>query len=130
MDGRTAASEIRKLESHIDPHEDERPLRVDGRVPIFAVSASLYESDRSSLMQNFDGWLLKPLGGSIPICLYVAVANVRFQTSPGCGRCWVLWKIQANGRKRCINRVTGKGAATSGVSFPSRQSTRHWGVVG
>ncbi|WVQ93907.1 hypothetical protein IAU59_000985 [Kwoniella sp. CBS 9459] len=61
MDGRQAAKEIRKLEAKLPPHKDISPLRVDGRIPIFAVSASLYESDRGNLAQNFDGWLLKPL---------------------------------------------------------------------
>ena len=61
MDGRTAAQEIRKLEAASD-FTTTKSLRVDGRIPIFAVSASLYESDRSNLAENFDGWLLKPLG--------------------------------------------------------------------
>ena len=61
MDGRTAAKEIRKLESKISQPSDITPLRIDGRIPIFAVSASLYEHDRSNLAQDFDGWLLKPL---------------------------------------------------------------------
>ncbi|WWD22241.1 hypothetical protein CI109_106732 [Kwoniella shandongensis] len=61
MDGRTAAKEIRKLEAKLDPQPDIEPFRVDGRIPIFAVSASLYESDRSNLAEDFDGWLLKPL---------------------------------------------------------------------
>jgi CheY-like chemotaxis protein len=62
MDGKTSAAEIRKLEADLEPQNHISPLRIDGRIPIFAVSASLYESDRSSLAQNFDGWLLKPLG--------------------------------------------------------------------
>lgn len=62
MDGRTAASEIRKLEAGGTNQISIEPLRVDGRIPIFAVSASLYESDRSNLSEHFDGWLLKPLG--------------------------------------------------------------------
>lgn len=61
MDGRLAAQTIRELEAKLGPQDDIDPLRVDDRIPIFAVSASLYESDRSSLMQHFDGWLLKPL---------------------------------------------------------------------
>ncbi|WVF66288.1 hypothetical protein IAT40_001028 [Kwoniella sp. CBS 6097] len=61
MDGRQAAKEIRKLEAKLQPHKDISPLRVDDRIPIFAVSASLYESDRGNLAQDFDGWLLKPL---------------------------------------------------------------------
>ncbi|WWD05979.1 hypothetical protein V865_004064 [Kwoniella europaea PYCC6329] len=61
MDGRQAAREIRKLEAKLAPQTDIDPLRVDGRIPIFAVSASLYESDRGNLAEHFDGWLLKPL---------------------------------------------------------------------
>ncbi|ODO01841.1 hypothetical protein L198_02568 [Cryptococcus wingfieldii CBS 7118] len=65
MDGRTAAREIRKLErSESKPPSDITPLLVDGRIPLFAVSASLYESDRTNLSENFDGWLLKPLDSS------------------------------------------------------------------
>ncbi|KAE8542982.1 hypothetical protein D1P53_000469 [Cryptococcus gattii VGV] len=61
MDGRTSAKEIRKLEART-PHPDNiEPFKVDGRTPIFAVSASLYEDDRANLAENFDGWLLKPL---------------------------------------------------------------------
>ena len=61
MDGKTAASEIRKLESKPDFQQSTTSLRVDDRIPIFAVSASLYESDRGDLSADFDGWLLKPL---------------------------------------------------------------------
>ncbi|OCF33164.1 hypothetical protein I316_05209 [Kwoniella heveanensis BCC8398] len=61
MDGRQAAKEIRKLEAKLEPRKDINPLRIDSRIPIFAVSASLYESDRGNLAQDFDGWLLKPL---------------------------------------------------------------------
>lgn len=61
MDGFRAAEEIRKLESTINTLEGIDPVRVDGRIPIFAVSASLYEHDRGSLSKNFDGWILKPL---------------------------------------------------------------------
>lgn len=61
MDGRTAAQEIRKLEAKPDHQDSTDSLRVDNRIPIFAVSASLYESDRANLSQHFDGWLLKPL---------------------------------------------------------------------
>jgi len=61
MDGRTAAKEIRTLETTSSAPENVDPLRIDGRIPIFAVSASLYETDRNSLAEHFDGWLLKPL---------------------------------------------------------------------
>lgn len=61
MDGRTAAKEIRRLEAKPDHPNNTDSLRVDNRIPIFAVSASLYEYDRANLSQHFDGWLLKPL---------------------------------------------------------------------
>lgn len=61
MDGRTSAKEIRKLEAKPDHSDHPDSLRVDHRIPIFAVSASLYESDRDNLSADFDGWLLKPL---------------------------------------------------------------------
>jgi len=61
MDGKTAAKEIRKLEAKPDHQQSTNSLRVDNRIPIFAVSASLYESDRGGLSEDFDGWLLKPL---------------------------------------------------------------------
>lgn len=62
MDGRTSAKEIRELEARTPQPDDIEPFKVDGRTPIFAVSASLYEDDRANLAENFDGWLLKPLG--------------------------------------------------------------------
>ncbi|WVQ76469.1 hypothetical protein IAR50_006137 [Cryptococcus sp. DSM 104548] len=64
MDGRTAAREIRQLEIRNKPPPDTASLLIDARVPIFAVSASLYESDRTNLSENFDGWFLKPLNFS------------------------------------------------------------------
>ncbi|WVQ80993.1 hypothetical protein IAT38_003100 [Cryptococcus sp. DSM 104549] len=61
MDGKTATKTIRKLEAKGGLPTNLKALRVDGRIPVFAVSASLYESDRLELEQDFDGWLLKPL---------------------------------------------------------------------
>lgn len=61
MDGFEAAREIRRLEQVTPPPKDIDPVRVDGQMPIFALSASLYEDDRVHLGAHFDGWLLKPL---------------------------------------------------------------------
>ncbi|ORY31988.1 hypothetical protein BCR39DRAFT_504567 [Naematelia encephala] len=61
MDGRQAAHEIREREKTLVANPDIDPLRIAGQIPIFAVSASLYESDRGNLAKHFDGWLLKPL---------------------------------------------------------------------
>jgi CheY-like chemotaxis protein len=72
MDGRTAAKEVRKLEANLEPRDHVSSLRIDGRIPIFAVSASLYESDRQNLARDFDGWLLKPLGefAMVPVVVW------------------------------------------------------------
>lgn len=75
MDGRTAANEIRKLESKPDHTNHPNSLRVDNRIPIFAVSASLYESDRDNLSNDFDGWLLKPLDFSRVRVLLAGLQN-------------------------------------------------------
>ncbi|BEJ13265.1 hypothetical protein CspHIS471_0304390 [Cutaneotrichosporon sp. HIS471] len=60
LDGYGAAAAIRELETKTAASGIE-PLHVDGRIPIFALSASLYEEDRVNLGTHFDGWLLKPL---------------------------------------------------------------------
>jgi CheY-like chemotaxis protein len=59
MDGRQSAKEIRRLEATTGIKQG-RTIR--GHIPIIAVSASLYESDRFEMAEAFDGWLLKPLG--------------------------------------------------------------------
>jgi len=75
MDGKTAAMEIRKLEAKSDFQQSTTALRVDDRIPIFAVSASLYESDRGDLSADFDGWLLKPLDFTRVRDLFKALQN-------------------------------------------------------
>jgi CheY-like chemotaxis protein len=69
MDGRQSAREIRSLEAAgklpAAAHVGERLAhRLNGRIPIIAVSASLYEEDRADIAVSFDGWLLKPLSES------------------------------------------------------------------
>lgn len=59
MDGRQSAAAIRKLEETLS--EPSTSQRVDGRIPIIAVSATLKESERTKLGQHFDGWMLKPI---------------------------------------------------------------------
>lgn len=72
MDGHGAAREIRRLENELGFSSGKAdrldkngtvasPILIDDRIPIFAVSASLYEDDRVGMMEHFDGWLLKPL---------------------------------------------------------------------
>lgn len=61
MDGKQAAAAIRKYEELLDPHRVLNARRVDNRIPIIAVSATLLESQRVQLGVDFDGWMLKPI---------------------------------------------------------------------
>ncbi|KAH7397888.1 putative cyanobacterial phytochrome B [Cadophora sp. MPI-SDFR-AT-0126] len=62
VDGLTSAKMIRSYEkSHPDSKLSTRAMS-NGRVPIFAVSASLVERERQTYINaGFDGWILKPI---------------------------------------------------------------------
>ena len=62
VDGLTSTKMIRSFEkSHTDKALSKRAA-VNGRVPIFAVSASLVEKERQKYVDGgFDGWILKPI---------------------------------------------------------------------
>lgn len=61
MNGYESAEAIRAMQVDLELSPDISPVRINDHIPVFALSASLYESDREKLSQNFDGWLLKPL---------------------------------------------------------------------
>lgn len=62
VDGYTSTKIIRSSErTHAAPPLSPR-ASLNGRIPIFAVSASLVESDREKYIDiGFDGWILKPI---------------------------------------------------------------------
>ncbi|KAK7737250.1 hypothetical protein SLS63_003041 [Diaporthe eres] len=62
MDGLTATKTIREIE-HSGEHQHLSSIASNhGRIPIFAVSASLQERERQTYMTaGFDGWILKPI---------------------------------------------------------------------
>lgn len=66
MNGFQATQEIRTLEKGI-PNNYRKTIRrisqeVNGRLPIFAVSASLPERQRGELLEcGMDGWIVKPI---------------------------------------------------------------------
>ena len=62
VDGLTSTKMIRSFEkTHPDNHLSDRAM-LNGRVPVFAVSASLIEKDRQAYIDGgFDGWILKPV---------------------------------------------------------------------
>lgn len=62
MDGATSTTRIRDLELSDDARGVPMRHQSNGRIPIFAVSASLAEERRGEYMDlGFDGWVLKPV---------------------------------------------------------------------
>ncbi|KAJ5281965.1 hypothetical protein N7478_007337 [Penicillium angulare] len=61
-DGYTATKMIRSFESKAGTDSLSNTARPNSRVPIFAVSASLLESERQKYIDTgFDGWVMKPI---------------------------------------------------------------------
>ncbi|KDQ11477.1 hypothetical protein BOTBODRAFT_35351 [Botryobasidium botryosum FD-172 SS1] len=67
LNGFEATERIRELEKSYAPSVDDmrQSLRLNGRIPIFAVSASLLERQRQDMSDlGMDGWILKPINFS------------------------------------------------------------------
>ncbi|MCJ1291276.1 Light-sensor Protein kinase [Xylographa carneopallida] len=62
VDGLTSTKMIRSYEKSHPTDSLSRRATLNGRVPIFAVSASLIEKERQTYVNGgFDGWILKPI---------------------------------------------------------------------
>lgn len=62
VDGLTSTKKIREIEQSGEHHKLSAVASNHGRVPIFAVSASLVEREMNTYMSaGFDGWVLKPI---------------------------------------------------------------------
>lgn len=62
VDGMTSTQMIRKYETKTSADVLSDKAKKNTRVPIFAVSASLLESEKESYIQTgFDGWVMKPI---------------------------------------------------------------------
>lgn len=66
LDGWESTAKIREVEALSPPVKDGEDQRLthqmNGRIPIFAVSASLLEKNREKLIScGMDGWILKPI---------------------------------------------------------------------
>ena len=62
VDGLTSTKMIRSFEKSFPDEFLSKRAALNGRVPIFAVSASLVEKDRQVYIDaGFDGWILKPI---------------------------------------------------------------------
>ncbi|EQK97770.1 ATPase-like, ATP-binding domain protein [Ophiocordyceps sinensis CO18] len=62
VDGLASTKMIRSMESSLDRKDFSELAVLNGRVPIFAVSASLVENEKQTYVDaGFDGWILKPI---------------------------------------------------------------------
>lgn len=62
VDGMQSAKMIRKFEKETLKENLSLASQVNGQVPIFAVSASLFEKDAPNYINTgFDGWIMKPI---------------------------------------------------------------------
>ncbi|KAK7464699.1 hypothetical protein VKT23_005906 [Stygiomarasmius scandens] len=62
LDGFESSVRIREIESTDEDAPRRLSHQLNGRLPIFAVSASLYEAQRDKLSNaGMDGWILKPI---------------------------------------------------------------------
>jgi CheY-like chemotaxis protein len=62
VDGLTSTEMIRKVETSPEHQGHSTLAKSNGRIPIFAVSASLLEHEKQKYVDaGFDGWILKPI---------------------------------------------------------------------
>ncbi|KAH9950617.1 hypothetical protein B0H21DRAFT_686389 [Amylocystis lapponica] len=62
LNGYDATQRIRAMEQKRDAPSQRVSHKLNGRIPIFAVSASLYENQREDMHYlGMDGWILKPI---------------------------------------------------------------------
>ncbi|KAF7588126.1 Light-sensor Protein kinase [Aspergillus hancockii] len=62
VDGINSTKMIRQFEQELPPNTLSNLSRRNGRIPIFAVSASLLEKDADMYISaGFDGWIMKPI---------------------------------------------------------------------
>lgn len=62
VDGLTSTKMIRSFEQTPEHPGYSKLASINGRIPIFAVSASLVEHERQTYIDaGFDGWILKPI---------------------------------------------------------------------
>lgn len=62
VDGLTSTNMIRSFEKTVPASNLSRRAGINGRVPIFAVSASLAERELQTYLDaGFDGWVMKPI---------------------------------------------------------------------
>lgn len=91
VDGITCAKIIRKFETDSPNVPLSDAAQHNGRVPIFAVSASLSEKDAPMYMESgFDGWIMKPINFARLSVLLDGLQqpDVRRDAAYSPGYCW------------------------------------------
>ncbi|KAJ4491482.1 hypothetical protein C8J55DRAFT_420587 [Lentinula edodes] len=90
LNGLEASAKIREFEKELPSSDVDRlSVKLNGRIPIFAVSASLYEQQRSKLSDaGMDGWILKPIDFKRLATILKGVTDLaqreRDRYTPGC----------------------------------------------
>ncbi len=114
VDGLTSAKMIRSYEkSHPQSRLSVR-ASANGRVPIFAVSASLVERERQTYINaGFDGWVLKPIDFKRLNVLLLGI--VEDETRKSC-------LYQPGGWEKGGWFHRGQTSITRAATFPSEQS--------
>lgn len=82
VDGLTSTKMIRSME-HRHSHQGHSALAAqNGRIPIFAVSASLVEREKDTYVDaGFDGWILKPVDFKRLNTLLLGIADDAVRTT-------------------------------------------------
>lgn len=91
VDGINCTKIIRKFETDSSSVPLSGAAQCNGRVPIFAVSASLLEKDAPMYMDTgFDGWIMKPINFKRLGVLFDGLqrADVRRDSAYRPGHCW------------------------------------------
>jgi CheY-like chemotaxis protein len=85
LNGFEATVRIREMERNgdinIDDVSERESHRLNGRIPIFVVSASLREEQRTDMKNmGLDGWVLKPINFKRLVALLSGISNLSERT--------------------------------------------------
>jgi CheY-like chemotaxis protein len=131
LDGFEATRQIRHLEATGLPRTDRLAHILNGgRIPIFAVSASLVERQRGELEQiGIDGWLLKPIdfGRLYTILRGVTDPMQRSRDEYRVGGSWETggWLLRSSQPPQSMSAVT-QWTSRDGVDLPEAKNSDRW----
>lgn len=89
VDGITATKTIREIELGAGKGSTKDESDRSNRIPIFAVSASIVESEVSSYIgSGFDGWIMKPINFARLKIILEGVLDPKARKEPSGDRDW------------------------------------------